>query len=378
MTTSAQIYPRSIVTINDGPMQFISWETNNNGYYQADTFAVKLPLFQSQVAWWSQQASLDVKIYDGLVKDPQNFSISNLTLRIQGQVDTIDLDPIQRTVRITGRDYTSKLIDTKVALSDRNITASDFAIKMAAIYGLDVGDSALMDTETGKIGDGPIIQTYTKIGTYYQIDHVNTKVERSAWDILCYLAHQEQFIVYVSGQTLNFKPLADPEKARVLTIDRSQGITTGPAPSLSFTRTLTLARGIVVYVRSWNHKIKAGFTVSARMKRSKDPVQKKNSPRTGEEQVYTYTIPNLTRDAAQQKANAYLAAISKHEVRFTADDMPGDPTLDPFQPVKWSYQGTMYEQVYYLESVIRSFDFESGYKMSLRGKNHSVESVVLA
>ena len=349
--------PRSIVKVNGGNMDFISWETNNNGFYQADTFTVKFPLYTSQVAWWSQQPSLDTIIYDGITATDQ----SKRTLRIQGFADSIELDPIQRIVRVTGRDYTSKLIDTKVAPPNPNYRAYEVAIAYAEKYGL----------------EHSVKPTKSKIGTYYSIDHVKMTVEKSAWDILCYLAHQEQFIVYVSGQTLHFEPLPGESAARVLTLDNSQRITTGPAPSLQFIRNLTLAHGIVVYVRSWNHKSPKGFTVVARSKRTKDPVTKKNQPLTGQEQVYSYTIPNLDRDAAQQKANAYLAAISKHEVRFDANDIPGDATLNPFQPVKWNFHGTQYEQTYFLDSIIRRYDFETGYTMSLRGKNHSVDSAVL-
>jgi phage protein D len=355
--------PRSIVAINGGQMPFVSWETNNNGYYQADTFTVRLPLNKAQVAWWSETAVMDVIIYDATnVKDPQNFSIANLSQRLQGAVDTIEVDPIQHSVRITGRDYTSKLIDTKVAPPSRNVTASDVAKSYAATYGL----------------TSNVTRTTAKIGTYYDFDHVSMKVEKSAWDILCYLAHQEQFIVYVSGKTLNFIPLPPESAARVLTLDDSQRIVNGPSPTLCFSRTLTMARGIIVHVRSWNDKNKKGFTKTAIMHHLKDPVLKKNSPAIGQEQVYTYVIPNLTPVEAQAKADAYLDQISRHEVRFSVDDMPGDPTLDPFQPVKWTYNGNRFAQVYYLESIIRSFDFENGYKMSLRGKNHSVESVVLA
>jgi phage protein D len=358
--------PRSIVTINGIRFAYSSWEVNNNGYYQADTFTVSLTLTQPDqkynAAWWSEQTDLEVIIYDGFPADADNPTIAGLTLRIQGRVDSIELNPIQKTVRVTGRDYTSKLTDTKIKYPSPNVTASDVAIAYAKQFGLGYS----------------VTTTTTKIGKYYQIDHANVKAERTAWDTLCYLAHQEQFIVSVSGQTLVFGPLPPASAARVLTLDDSSRITTGPAPSLSFNRHLTLAKGVVVYVRSWNDKTKKGFTVFSRMKRSKDAVTKKNSPKTGEEQVYVYTIPNLTRDQAQQRANAFLSAISKHEVTFSADEMPGDPTLSPFEPVKWEYQGTAYGQVYFLDSIVRSFDCDNGYRMSLRGKNHSIESMVLS
>jgi len=359
-------HPRSIVTVNGIRLTGLSWEVNNNGYYHADTFSVLLTLTQPDqpqinAAWWSQQTILDVVIYDGIPTDPQKYSIADLSVRIRGLVDTTELDPINKTVRVTGRDYTSRLIDTKTEPPNQNWKASDVAAAYAKKYGLKAN----------------IAPTKIRIGTYSQGDYVHTKVGRSAWDILCYLAQQEQYIVYVSNQTLNFIPFPDEKSATVLTLDASQRITTGPAPSLSFVRNLTIANGIVVYVRSWNSKNKKGFTVFARLKRTKDKVTKKRQPLTGEEQIYTYRVPNLTKDQAQQKANAYLASLSRHEVKFEAADMPGNPDLDPFQPVKWVYQGTQYEQVYYLELIIRSFSFDGGYKMTIRGKNHSVNSQVL-
>lgn len=371
-------HPRSIVAVNGGKMDFLSWEVNSNGYYAADTFTAKFPLYLNHAGWWSKQTSLDVDIYDGYPSNPDKFSIANLTHRILGRVDSVELDPIEKVVHVTGRDYTSKLIDTKVLPPDPNMTSSDFAIKMAALYGFDIGDSKYQDVKTGELGKGTIQRTFIKIGTYYGTDHVSTKVEKSAWDILTYLAKQEQFIVYVSGKRLFFHAAPSPDKPRVLTLDNSTNIPNAPTPRLNFIRNLTLSRGIIVYVRYWNYKRPKGGVAVARVHRTGDRILKKNQPVTGEEQVYTYNAGNVSAAKAQALAQAYLASISQHEVRFTADDMPGDATLDPFQPVKWKYNGTMFEQVYFLESVVRSFSFDGGYFMSLRGKNHSVESSVTA
>ena len=360
-------HPRSIVIVRGGralnrPIPFLSWEVNNNGYYAADTFTARFPLDPTLIGWWSSQTDIDVEIFDGFPTDWNNFSISNLTHRILGRADSIELDPIGKMVHVTGRDYTSKLIDTKVLPPDVNSTASSVAIKYANQYGL----------------IAKVTTTSSKIGTYYGNDHVNMKTEKSAWDILTYLAKQEQFIVYVSGKELHFEPSPSPANARVLTLDNSKPIANAPTPRLNFIRALTLARGIVVQVRYWNYKQPKGSTAIARTKRSRDPVTKKNQPLTGEEQVYTYNAGNVSASKAQAIAQAYLASISQHEMRFTADDMPGDDKLDPFQPVRWQYDGTLFAQTYFLEAVVRSFSFDGGYTMSLRGKNHSVESTVLA
>ena len=359
--------PRSVVMLNGVRFAFISWEVNNNGYYQADTFSVRLPLTQPQAqsynaAWWSTQTGIEIKIYDGFPKDADNYTAKDLTLRLWGNVDNIELDPIGKTVHITGRDYTSKLIDEKVPPPSPNLTASQAAEKFAAQYGLATN----------------ITKTTTKIGIYYNLDHIDSKLEKTPWDILTYLAHQEQFVVYCSGKTLNFIPQPSEKSAKVLTLDDSNRITTGPAPMLKFFRCLTVSRGIVVYVRSWNGKHKRGFSKVARIKRSRDPVTKKNEPLIGVEQAYSYTFPNLTEEEAQRRADSYLKSISQHEVKFEASDMPGDPSLSPFQPVKWQYGKTQFEQVYFLDSLVRSFSLDHGYIMSLKGKNHSVESVVLA
>jgi phage protein D len=371
-----QRYPRSIVTVNGVRMDYISWEVNNNGYYQADTFTARLPLAQTQpsmvgpplirdAAWWSQRRGIDVKIYDGVVTDPQNFSLSELTFRLQGVADTVEVDPIQKTVRITGRDYAAVLIDTQITLnapkgktvSGMSTTASKVAVGIAK--------------ECGLIPN--VTPTRTKIGKYYGSDPTKATT-KSAWDILCELAHFEQFIVYVSGQTLNFVPLPDPAKPRVLTLDDSQRITTGPTPALTFTHSnLSAVNGIVVKVQSWDDKTKRTVTKTAEMKWQKDDVSPlRNRPPL----LYIYKIPNLTPDAAQQKADAHLKAITRHESQFMADDMPGDPTLNPYQPIKWNYAGTLFQQIYYLDSVTRRFDFETGYTMSLRGKNQAVGSAI--
>lgn len=359
--------PRSIVTLNDVRFAFISWEVNNNGYYQADTFSVRLPLTQPQAqkynaAWWSSQSAIEAKIYDGFPNDADNYTANNLTLRLWGNVDNIELDPIGKTVHITGRDFTSKLIDEKVPPPSPNLTASQVAAKFAAEYGLATN----------------ITKTKTKIGVYYNIDHIDSKIEKTPWDILTYLAHQEQYVVYCSGKTLNFVPQPSEKNAKILTLDNSGSITNGPAPVLKFFRCLTVSRGIVVYVRSWNSKHKRSFTKVARIKRSRDSVTKKNEPLIGVEQTYSYTFPNLTEEEAQRRADSFLKSISQHEVKFEADNMPGDASLSPFQPVKWLYGKTLFEQVYFLDSLVRSFSLEHGYTMSLKGKNHSVESVVLA
>lgn len=356
-----QRFPRSIVTVNGVPLQFISWEVNNNGYYQADTFHLVIPLTQTtqpkiDAAWWSQRRGLSVSIYDGLVKDPRNVSIANFNIRIMGIADTIEINPIQKTVRITGRDYAAAMIDTKIQLANPNSTASDVAIAAAKICGLKAN----------------VTKTKAAVGTYYQIDSVKI-IEKSAWDAVCELAHLEKFVVSVSGQTLNFSPPPSESSARILTLDDSQRITTGPAPVLSFVHSnLKAVNGVVVRVRSWDHKTKKRVEKFARLERKADEFsQLKGAPI-----LYSYQIANLKPQACQDRANAYLAAISKHEASFTADDMPGDPALDPFQPIKWNYAGTQFEQVYFLDSITRSYDFDNGYRMSLRGKNRVFDSIL--
>ncbi|MFX5464598.1 hypothetical protein ABTD44_19690, partial [Acinetobacter baumannii] len=90
--------------------------------------------------------------------------------------------------------------------------------------------------------------------------------QRSEWDILNYLAHLEQFAVYVRGKTLYFGPKPDPKATPYVLMwqepNADQVFPEGNFMDLRFTRGLTVSRGIQVVVRSFNSKGKKSYAAT--------------------------------------------------------------------------------------------------------------------
>jgi hypothetical protein len=95
----------------------------------------------------------------------------------------------------------------------------------------------------------------------------------------------------------------------------------------------------------------------------------------GLSQTYSFTVPNLTRDQAEQFALAQIAEITRHERILTAS-LPGDNDLTTRAMVQLIGTNTAWDQLYYPATVTRRISFDEGYRMELRAKNHSTESTV--
>lgn len=362
--------PRGVVKLNGSPISaWVDFEVDNNGFYQADTFRVNfaanwLPADRS-LSWLLSQADLTVELFAGFPPDPQNYDSSYLKSLIIGRVDDVQYKPVAGIVELSGRDYTSQFLDTKTAEQFTTKTSSQVAQILAARHSMSASVQA----------------TTTTVGTYYQIDHVKVSDSQTEWDLLTWLAHKENFACYVEGQTLHFEPLPDPDKSDTYVIQWQDPTSDSGAPrsnviDLDFSRNLTVAKDIIVYVRSMNAKQKKGFTVKAQGQHNKNKVIRNAQLPYGQAQVYSYSIPGLTQAEAQSRANAYLQDLSKHEMKLQAT-LPGDDVLSPSTLISVTGTGTVFDQIYYPDSVIRSMSIRDGYRMTVSAKNHSVESVPL-
>ena len=143
--------------------------------------------------------------------------------------------------------------------------------------------------------------------------------------------------------------------------------------SIKFRRNLTLAKDVIVKVRSWNVKQKQGFTKTAQATHNKNTVLAGAAQPIGEAQVYQYTFPNLTPEQALQRAQSLLQQISQHELRATVD-MPGDNLVTTENIVQIAGTGSQFDTVYYPSSILRRWSLEEGYRMTLDVKNHATDS----
>jgi phage protein D len=362
--------PRGIVKIGPWNAQVVmdGWSTVevvNNNLSSADTFHVTLATSELpdgyDTNWFSTQKDMYVQVFMGFPEDPANFSASDLTQMIFGQVDSIDFDPGLHEIRLSGRDLTRVFIDTKSTQKYPNLTSSQIATQLAQAHGLTAN----------------VTPTSTPVGKFYEIDHVTMTEERSDWDLLLYLAGVEGYVVYVRGQTLYFNPRQAASTQDPYVIQWQQetsDVNTAVAnvQSIQFCRALTVARGVQVVIRSWNHKQAKGFTSSYPGHKGKN-IQVGQATPFGGAQVYTRTIPNLTQDQADLKAKELYAAIVAHEMKFSAE-LPGDVILDTTSVIQVTGTDTAYDQTYYPDVITRHLSFEGGFTMSVSAKNHAPDT----
>lgn len=348
--------PRALIRVNGNIVSgWTGFEVTNNSLYKADEFEATLSLRNSAPgldwAWWASQQVLTVEIFAGVPQDPARYDSNDLTQLIVGNADQVDTDPVEGTIHLTGRDHTALLIDTKSDQKYQNLTSSQIATQLAEAAGLTPN----------------VTPTTTKAGVYYNIDHVVSSTERSQWDLLTYLAQREGFTVGVSGNTLTFGPLApDATLFPINWIEPNPTLPQANVPLLSFSHNLTLARDVVVKVRSWNAAQKQAFTKTATIK------HKAGSP--GTPQIYSIVKPGLTPYQAEQLAQTTAHNISLHEIRMRLDNMPGDSLPTTSQALQLT--GTPYDQTYYPEKIGRRFN-SRGYFMDIEAKNVRPESEVL-
>lgn len=365
--------PRGIVTVqghkSDGSLDsvmrldaWISFEVNNNTYYEADSFRVVFALSALPAAysdlWWASQQEIFLEVFAGFPVDPENYTQAELQSLTYGRVDELDYDPVARTITVSGRDLTATMIDTKTTESFQNQTSSQIATTIAARHGLK-----------------PVVTaTKTLTGKYYEIDTLRVNQQRSEWDILTALAGEEQMVVFVKGHELHFEAPPDINSIPYLLTWEPPSDQNGAfgfnGKRISFTRALNLARGVVVTVISKNQRGQKIVAIFPNKKATIKPGQS-----TAKAQQYTFTYAHLTQQQALNIAQQKHNEISKHEVKMSAC-LPADNILLTTNLIQVIGTGTAFDQTYYVESITRRMDMSLGYEMDVKAKNHSPLSVV--
>lgn len=359
--------PRGIVTINGLQALFIDITIVNQSYYLADTFTVTLPI-NKQInglsnQYFSSEPAIMVEILLGFPKDPNSFTKNDLETIILGQVDQIEFDDLNTMITLTGRDLTAKFIDNKTTLKYPNLTSSQIIEKLGAEQGLTVVAT----------------KTTTPVGVYYSANHSSLTVEKPEWDLMTFLAQQENFALYIEGKTLYFQPVpTDKDNPYVVVWTTAPKGTSAPnftGISLRRSRALTVARDITIKLRSWLPGTKKSFNVTAKATPNKKVVLAEAAQPIGDSQVYTYTIGGLSKQQAINRAQQILQSLSAQE-RNIEIDLPGDNLLKKVGVVQLMGTQTDFDQIYYTFEVERRFNLRDGYLMTVKAKNHSPNSQV--
>lgn len=357
--------PRGLVQINGQSIPWMSFEVDNNNFYLADTFHIELSLSQMpqkfNFAYWASEPAILVDVYAGFPRNAEQYYPEELKKLITGQVDEIDIDPLTQIITLTGRDLTAKFIDNKTTQKFQNLTSSQIATLLAKKRGLT-----------------PVVtETKTKVGVYYSSNYSDLKDQRSEWDILTFLAQQEDFACFVKGLELHFQP-KPTEKDKPYVLQYTLPTKENPYPifngtNIIFSKNLTLAKDVIVKVRSFNSDSKNAFTRTARSVHTKNTVLAGKAQPIGDSQVYIRVIPGLTPEQALQKAQQLLKQITKHEKKIHVE-MPADNIFGVENIILLKGTNTEYDQIYFPDSIVRSMSYDGGYSMKIEAKNSSTES----
>lgn len=364
--------PRAVVMINGVQVKWYEMTVITTTFYYADTFRIELPLNGQDktlsMDYWASTDEYAVKIYIGFPSDPDAYSTSDLELFMQGNVDDMELDPGNARVLLSGRDYTSLFIDNKTTQKFSNQTSSQIVSMFAE----------QQDIKT------KITPTSTLVGTYYSQQQVILSSEITQWDLMVFLAQQEDFVLFMSGDTLVFEPrpsdtnVKNPYVIKYVPPDDGDSALspTINAMSLALCRSMTLAKDASVTVRvPFGTKTGQAFAVSATSSKRRTATLSNTPKPSTKVQKYSFVKPGLTQEQASQFAQQRLREITSHEIRLVAR-APGDNRLKKDSLIQLTGTNSAFDQYYYADQVTRHINNDEGYVMDISAKNHSVDNQV--
>ncbi len=334
--------PKILALVNGNRIAgVIRAEVSSNSHYAADCFSVWAtvdPGSSSVEPAWLVSSSLVVEL---------RFSLDGIsfTSLIQGQVDNVAVDAVRRTVRLDGRDLSASLIEARTQETFSNRTASEIAAILASRHGL----------------SAEVTPTTTPVGRYYHDQHDRITLNQfsratTEWDLLVFLARHEGFSVFVSGTTLYFQPALQDFASATL-------VQTTDFIDLRLKRSLTLARDIMVTVKSWNSRLQSTFMQSV-------VSSLVDGEYYGSLQNYVLVRPNLTPDQALKLAQQRITELTVHE-RVIEATMPADLVLTPRSVLNLYGTNSDFDQLYFIDTIERNMSIGGGFIQRLRAYNSS-------
>ncbi|ELI8098497.1 type IV secretion protein Rhs [Yersinia enterocolitica] len=344
--------------LNGVEVPFVAFDVENNSFRGASTFNLTLatsamPSDMGLLNFWAKQTTIRVELSASIT----TAAGTDEKKLIIGNIDNWRYDPARFEIQIDGRDFTSLFIDAKSAgESFKNYTSSQIATILANRHGL----KPVVTKTTGLFGD------------FFQIDSAHLTGEQTEWDLLTTLAGIENFSVYVNGDSLYFGPTVDPKTSDNYVIRwQPSGMLSYPqcntSDDLSFSRALTISKGITVEVLSWNSKRKNQQFMASFPKYTKGITPGAAVAKTN---VYRVIRNGLTPETAMQLAQSIYRTIVDQEMKFSCSTA-GDNLLTPQTMVRIEGTASPFDQLYYCESVRRTLSWDTGYTMTVSGKNRS-------
>lgn len=349
--------PRWRVLVNGSPLSGVEdLSVHDTNSYRASTFEATFAIAADPAMltiWTDQAPPITVEVQGAMAGE--NGSVSWTSL-FTGECDKVHVDLYGGKVSANGRDLARRFIDARTAETFANQTVSDIVRTLASRHGM-----------TADVDDFDDLA-----GSFYQLEHDKLtgdsfSRQTTEWDLLTYLARHVGADMWVTGTVLHFKTAvavtAQPNATLTWTPPGANAFpTSGDVLDLTCERNLTLAKDIVCKMRIWSSKGKSASTVS----------YPPSAPKSAQEYVLPCR-PGMSLAAATAYVQAQYQDLVKHE-RLVNASMPGELTLTPRSVVGLQGTGSSFDTAYFVDEIDRSWGMSSGFRQTLRLKNHRTES----
>jgi hypothetical protein len=253
----------------------------------------------------------------------------------------MSLDAVAGIIHVSGRDYTSVLIDSNSQEVFVNKTSSEIVGLIAERHGLQMQGTPTSDLVGRWDSDG---HTYATLAQF--------SASITEWDIVVDLAQNEAYDAYVDGRTVYFVPL---DRAR-----RLFELTTSDLTSLRLEKTFSVTADLEIVVQSWD-SARQIMTESKAVGRV-GSIANGSGPRSSKR--YIITKPNLSMALADGLASHRLNELSASQM--TAElEMPGELTLAPRDELIFTDIVGGYRDPFRIDMISRRFSSYAGFSQRI-------------
>jgi len=299
----------------------VSLEIESVAYFSASRFRIEFAIGAAAFTTAAYFAALGLQTIT-IEAALSGFGYATL---LTGQIDNIRIDLLSNTAVLSGRDLSARLIDTEISQTFANQTSSQIATTIADRHGLTAN----------------VTSTSILVGQYYELDHarsalgVNSRTT-TEWNLLVELAKIENFVLSVTGTTLNFGPAV-----------AGQPVFVTPQRFISLSLDVATTIPMSAQVKSWNTRQKAVVSESA-----------------GSGAATTIIRPNLTAAQAQSVAANHLSTLRQHGTLMVGT-MPADVTLMPGMELVLTGTNSALDQTYRVSAVSRLLQAKTGFTQTV-------------
>jgi hypothetical protein len=280
------------------------------------------------------------------------------SVMFDGLADNIAVDPINGTVRIVGRDYSSVLISSTYQSSYCNQTASEIATSIAARHGFDPNISL----------------TSTMVGSYQCDDHNQVLLNahsqiKSEWDLLKYLAQTEGFQLYVDGTTLVFAPTGALP-------GNSWSISTDDVTDMTFHVVCPTSDQTAITAKSWNSWLCQTFTNTNQQSTDQSGFSLSALDADPGTEI-AMVSPNLTPHDVERLVSQRLDALNE-QVLTVQIVMPGELAFLPGDVLSVTSGLGTFDSDYTIKAIRRRFSSAGGFLQYIQGFTSTTDSTISA